>query len=130
MKKKLVKKPTSLRKRVSVKRKIIKKKPARPSRPAAPLGLDEIPTELSHSGLFCPGCFHKVETHGTLLRVKNRGKLRWCLSHNAHVAMTGENSEIVTDAGEYKFKGMAPSADKFGNLITAKLEKINVPTSQ
>ena len=63
-----------------------------------------IPIELSHAGTMCPGCLHKVDVQGTLLLVKNRGKQRWCMAHNAHVELAGETSEVVTNAGEYSFR--------------------------
>ena len=112
---KLVKKPTSAKKRISIKR----KKRVCPENLIHPAGradgresisakqineMTPVPEFLSHGGLFCPGCFHKVDYLGTLLLVRNRGASRWCLAHNNHVVGLGEMMEIIRNVGEYSFK--------------------------
>lgn len=99
------------------------------ARPAPPTGAPtgEVPEFASRGALFCPGCLRKVETQGTLLLIKNRGKARWVLAHNAHVAITGENSEVIQDAGEYGLTEMDsdfPRIDSEGNLVTVELRKV------
>ncbi len=125
-----------------------RKKRVRPTSPTQPTGktagqksistqptneMLQVPEFLPHGATFCSGCYHRVDSQGTLLLVKNRGKARWVLAHNAHVAVTMENSEVIQNAGEYSFKEaelIYPHLDSEGNLVTIQLQKVENENKQ
>ncbi len=137
IKKKLVKtKPPVLLRMSKRKKRVSPKNPTQPTGKTAgqnsisiqpTIEMLQIPEYLPHGATFCSGCYHKVDSQGTLLLVKNRGKARWVLAHNAHVAVTMENSEVIQNAGEYGFKEADfsyPHLDSEGNLVTVQLQKV------